>query len=134
MPLPVESPKFRSSVFSLQSLSFIEVRFGSEKKFWPEKNFWYENNFWSKNNFGPGKILAGKFFWLKIILGGDLKHFCLFVFPLRVLAGWVRTINGIPSQLTQPKAHVMCVKFQTSRTPPSDRFWWGFWFFFLFFL
>ena len=38
--------------------------------------------------------MAGKFFWLKIILGGDLKHFCLFVFQLRVLAGWVRTING----------------------------------------
>ena len=60
-------------------------------------------NFWLDKIFGLKKMLVG--------------FFLLFLFLL-----WY---GSLPPELSQKPMSSLCVKFQPSSTPPSDRFWWG---------
>ena len=73
----------------------------------PKKNFGSEKKFWSKN-FGSENKFCIQNFYCCSCSSRDMG-------PL----------DPFPPKISQTPMSSLCVKFQTSSTPRSNRFWWG---------
>ena len=69
--------------------------------------FWMEKIFGPKTILGPKKISVRNFFWGSCS-SCDMGH-----------------SDPLPPKLSLKPMSSLCVKFEPSSTPLSDRFWWG---------
>ena len=101
--------KFDEKIFWVQKNIFVQ------KKFFVRKNF-VSKKFWSEINIGSEKFLGAT---IRLLVCSVIVDFGVVLLVL--LVTWVMWT----SKLNQKPMIGLCVKFQPSSTPPSDRFWWG---------
>ena len=90
--------------------------FGSKKKLCPKENFG-STKFWAWKKFRPEKIFDPKTIMWGPKKNLGLKFFCCSCYSC--------DMDPSPPKLSQKPMSSLCVKFQPSSTPPSDRFLWG---------
>ena len=106
---------------------WVKKNVGSEKNVWPEKTVVLKKVFDPQKVLGPKQILGPKITFGKRRLCVTIRFFVCsfnvhFVWTLFVVL--VLLVTWTPNPSLKPISN-LCVKYQPSSTPLSDRFCWG---------